>query len=152
MILSRFYYRLIKSRQVKKSIIIINVLFALFFMYMGITDERIYHGLSISTHSTVYTTEGVILLLICSFYFFELFQKTPFVNLRNEPAFWISTGLLFFMACTLPYSFLVNYIAKYYPHLLFVSYSIFYVFYILLFATIIRAYLGKPMKSKFISN
>jgi len=151
-IFSHFYYQLINNKIFKKSILILNVLFSFFFIFMGLIDKEFYQSISESTQSKVYTIEGVILLLICSFYFFELFQKMPIVNLRNEPAFWISTGLLFFMVCTLPFSLLENYIENYYRQFSFVLYPIFYIFYILLFTTIIRAYLCKPVNSNSISD
>ncbi len=151
-IFSHFYYYIINNSIIKKSILVTNGLFVFLFLYMGLIDKEFYQNISEATQSKVYTIEGVILLALCVFYFFELFKKLPFLNLRNEPAFWISTGLLFFMACTLPFSFLENYIGNYLPHLYDLLYPIFYVFYILLFATITRAYLCKPMKSKFASD
>lgn len=125
--------------------------YLLSFLYMALVDKEFYQNISENTQSKVYTVEAVILLLLCSFYYFELFRKKPSVNLKNEPAFWISTGLLFFMACTLPFSFLDNYIAYYYPHLHRVLYPIFDVFYILLFAMLIKACLCRPVKTNLVS-
>ncbi len=145
LIFSNFYHQLIKNQAVRKLTVLTNLLFVLFFIYMGVADKDFYDkGISESTQSIVYTVEGIILLLLCSFYFFELFKKLPIGDLKNEPVFWVSTGLLFFMACTLPYSLLENYIQRYYPALSFALYSLFYVFYTLLFIMIIRAYLCKP--------
>lgn len=146
LIFSHFYYQLANKLIIKKAILIASILFCLFFIYMATIDEDFYQAISASTQSIVYTVEGSILLLICSQYFIDLFKKLPFVDLKNEPHFWLSTGLLFFMTGTLPYSFLENYIAKNYNTVLVASYSIFHVFYILLFLMIIRAYLCKPQK------
>jgi len=145
LIFSHFYHQLIKNRIVKKLIVVTNLLFVFFFIYMGVGDKNFYDkGISESTQSIVYTVEAIILLLLCSFYFFELFKKLPVADLKNEPVFWVSTGLFFFLVCTLPYSLMENYIDKYYPNMSFTLYSLFYVFYILLFIMIIRAYLCKP--------
>ena len=144
-IFSHFYHQLIESRTVKRLIIVSNSLFVLFYIYMGVSDENFfYKGITEGTQSTVYTVEGIILLILCSYYFFELFKKLPVVNLKNEPVFWVSTGLFFFMTCTLPYSLIENYIEKHYPDFSFMLYSLYYLFYIILFIMIIRAYLCKP--------
>jgi len=145
-IFSHFYYQMSNRKALKKIIFITSVIFSLFFVYMATRDEAFSTGISRSTQSIVYTVEGIILLMICCYYFIDLFRKMPFVDLKNEPVFWISSGLLFFMACTLPYSLLENYIASSYPATWLTSYSIFHVFYILLFLMIIRAYLCKPQK------
>ena len=145
---SHFYYHLSYTQIIKKLILVFNVFFGLFFVYMAIKDKYFYEGVSGVTQSIVYTVESIILLFLCSFYFIDLFKKLPVVNLKNEPGFWVSTGLMFFMACTLPYSLLQNKIMKNYPYSFFsTSYSIFDVFYVLLFLMIIRAYLCKPVKA-----
>jgi len=149
MIFSHFYYQLIKNHIVKSFIILSNLLFVPFFVFMAVIDKNLLNkGITESTQSIVYTVEGVILLILCLAYFFELFKKLPIVNLKNDPVFWISIGLLFFMACTLPYSLLENYFDKYYPSLSFMLYSLFYVFYVLLLIMIIRAYLCRAPISK----
>jgi len=148
-IFSNFYHQLIKNHTVKRLIIVSNLLFVLFFIFMGVRDKNFYHqGISEKTQSIVYTVEGIILLFLCSFYYFELFKRLHVINLKNEPVFWVSTGLFFFVTCTLPYSLLENYIDKYYPNYSFMLYSLFYLFYILLFIMIMRAYLCKLEMTK----
>jgi hypothetical protein len=145
-IFSHFYFHLTRIQLVRQLIVIVNMIFFLFFIIMFFKEESYFLLITERTESIVYTVEAVLLLVICSFYFFELYKKKPYLNLKNEPSFWISTGLLFFLACTLPYSLLENYIAKHYPGFDISLYSIFYIFYILLFLMIIRAYLCKPEK------
>lgn len=145
LICSHFYLQLIKSKNAKRIILVTNILFVGFFVYMGITDKSSTNGdISNETQSIVYTVESIMLLFPCLFYIVELFKSTPVSTLRNEPAFWVSTGILFFMSCTLPFSLLENYVAANLPTFFLASYSIFHVFYILLFLMIIRAYLCKP--------
>ena len=143
-IFSHFYYQLIKSRLVKRIILFANGLFIGFFVYMAITDQGRYSYISEEKQTVVYTIESLILLFPCICYVIELFKKQPTSTLKNQPEFWVSTGVLFFMACTLPYSLLENYITKNFDDVILASYSIFHVFYILLFLMIIRAYLCKP--------
>ncbi len=146
-IFSLFYYQMIQSLIVKRLIIFSNVIFVPFFLYMLSKDQKFYHAISENTQSKVYTVEGMILLMVCLFYFIEMFKKPSYLNLKNEPAFWISTGVLYFFACTLPYSILEIHIRKNFPDFILSSYGIFYIFYTLLFLMIIRAYLCKPEKT-----
>lgn len=146
-IFSHFYFQLIENIIVRKVIITLNLFFIIFFIYMAVTDKNFYQFISETTQSKVYTVESIILLFVSSFYFIELFKKLPFITLKNQPVFWVSTGVFFFMVCTLPYSLLENYIRKNYPSALMTSYTIFHVFYTLLFLMIIRAYLCKPEKT-----
>jgi hypothetical protein len=146
-IVSHFYFSLVNNRIAKKLIILLNLLFLFFFIYMATQDREFYQGISDETQSTVYTVEAIILFVFCSLYFIELFKNLTVIHLRNEPAFWISAGILFFMACTLPYSLLENHIFRNYREYSLMSYSIFNIFYALLFLMIIRAYLCKPGKT-----
>ena len=145
-IFSHFYYNLIINPTIKKLILLLNLIFIPFFVYMLIKDEKFYKTISEITQNLVYTTEGIILLLICLSYFIELFKRPPHLNLKNDPVFWVSTGLLFFLSCTLPFSILETQIRKNHSDLIYWMYPIFYIFYILLFLMIIRAYLCKPEK------
>jgi hypothetical protein len=92
--------------------------------------------------------QAVCLLVPCTLYYIHLFKDEPTLNLLNESSFWIVTGLSFFMVCTLPYSFFIDYLLKtdslLYGHL----FSIFHIFYLLLFTMIIRAHLCKPIITK----
>lgn len=144
---SFFYYQLIGSLIVKKLIIILNIVFCLFCIYMFFMDQGFYQSMSQVIQSEVYAVEAVILLIVCLFFFIEMFTKPPYIDLKNEPIFWISTGLLFFLTCTLPYSLLESHISRNIPSFYPPSYSIFYIFYIFLFLMIIRAYLCKPEKT-----
>ena len=139
---SHFYYQYVTSPVVRKLIISVNISFIFFFVLMAISDNAFYTHITEATKAIVYTFEGVVLLLLCSYYFINLFKNTPVIKLKNEPVFWAPIGLFFFMSCTLPYSLLENTIRKNYPDsFLATTYSIFHVFYALLFLMIIRAYL-----------
>lgn len=56
---------------------------------------------------------GCLLIVgFCIYYFFELFQLPRSVNLIQEPAFWICSGLLFFYCCSFPLFGLSNFMFK----------------------------------------
>lgn len=147
-IFSHIYYWLTDNTTIKRVIFFVNAFFVSFFLYMLFRDRHFPEYISQTTQEEVYTVEGILLLPICISYFVQLFRKPPYPNLKNEPGFWISAGMLSFLACTLPYSILENYVSKGSFFLLLQLYSIFYIFYILLFLAIIRAYLCKPKKPK----
>lgn len=146
-VFSHFFYKTTNSNFQRRLIIFLNTCFFFYFAYMPFTDAKFYHSISDITQSKVYTIEGGILLLICLFHFIEIFKALPTSNLKNKPILWVSTGLLFFLICTLPYSILENYISKNYLGAGTSLYSLFYIFYIVLFIMIIKAYLCKTVQN-----
>jgi hypothetical protein len=53
-------------------------------------------------HTTTYSLGCLVVVAFCIYYFFELFRLPTSVNLMNNPAFWICSGLLFFYCCSFP--------------------------------------------------
>jgi len=146
-IFSDFFRKLIKSAFRGKIIKILTGLFVLFFILTIIKEPLIFRDISYRTLNITYTIEAIILLIFCLLYYFELFKSPPVLVLLNEPSFWVSTGLFFFLSCTLPYSLLENYLVKNYFDLEIEFYALFYIFYSLLSVMLIRAYLCKPVKT-----
>lgn len=142
-----FFTLIIESPKFRKVLITITILFVLYYFVELYFDKRFSRSISETTQSRVYTIESLILLIPCFVYFYELFKKPPTLNLRQEPAFWIVSGLSFFVTCTLPYSLLENYLRKNYLYLMTTLYSVFYIFYILLLLMIIKAYTCNPKRS-----
>lgn len=141
-----FFHTEIGNKKSKKIILYTTFLYCLYFLVELFFDSEFPTSVSDNTQSRVYTIEAIVLMGSCCFYFFELFKNFPFKNIKKEPSFWIATGLLFFLACTLPYSLIENYLRKNYYDLMLNFYSIFYIFYILLFCMIIKSYLCQPTK------
>lgn len=42
------------------------------------------------------------LVIFCILYFVKLFNNSPDINIKNEPSFWIVTGVLFCMSISIP--------------------------------------------------
>lgn len=61
-------------------------------------------------HSITYAIGCLLIVAVCIYYFFELFQLPKSVDLKKEPAFWICSGLLFFYCCSFPLFALSNYL------------------------------------------
>jgi hypothetical protein len=102
------------------------------------------HFLKQITLQTVFTLEAVCLIILCIFYFVDLLSNFSSPKLISEPSFWIITGISFFMVCTLPFSIISNYLINSDYKLYIQLFSIFDVFYCLLFLMIIRAYQCRP--------
>jgi hypothetical protein len=100
----------------------------------------------------VYLVQCLSFTLICSIYFIDLFRLPPKNALLQTPSFWIASGLLVYSLGTFPVTILTyyTYVTDYlfYKHL----YAIIYIFYSLLFITIIRAYMCIPGSSNMISG
>jgi len=54
----------------------------------------------------------LIIVTVCIYYFFELFQLPQSINLLRDQAFWITSGLLFFHCCSFMFISLTNFVAK----------------------------------------
>jgi hypothetical protein len=93
----------------------------------------------------LYTSQAIAIIILCFSYFLELFNKPPQYMLTREPSFWIICGFAFFMVSTLPYSIILDDLRNLNGDLYDSVFSIFHVFYILLFAMIFKAFLCKPV-------
>lgn len=142
-----FFVHVISNRWFKKFIIFIAILFTIYYLAELVYDDRFTRSISKTTQSRVYTIQSLVLLIPCIRYFYELFKHPPILNLKQEPSFWIVTGLSFFIISTLPYSLIENYLRKNHLYLMTALYSVFYIFYIILISMIIRAYTCNPKKS-----
>jgi hypothetical protein len=60
-------------------------------------------------HTVTYSLGCLLVVIFCIYYFLELFRLPKSMKLKNNPAFWISSGLLFFYCCGFPLYGLVNY-------------------------------------------
>jgi hypothetical protein len=53
-------------------------------------------------HITSYSLGCLIIVIVCIYYFFELFRLPKSIDLKANPAFWICSGLLFFYCVSFP--------------------------------------------------
>ena len=143
-----FFYNVIDNQRKKRIIILLSMLFLLLFAFNFISESILYNNINPNTVNRIYTIESSILLIPSLFYYFEIFKKPTTMNLMRESSFWVVTGIFFSMICSLPYCVIENYIRKnnsqLYPQL----FSIFYIFYSLLFMMIIKAYLCEKISLK----
>ena len=85
--------------------------------------------------------EAIFLVLPCLLYFYELFVNVRPVPLKNQPSFWIITGILFLNACSFPMLLTLGLLGKYSHAAFFLNFILYSIFFIL----IIRAYLCTPI-------
>lgn len=98
--------------------------------------------------NVLFNIQAISLLIPSIFYYLEIFESKPILNLLHDSSFWVVTGLSFFMISTLPFSLLLNSFRKSNPGVFFKLFTLFYFFYIILFSMIIRAYLCKQETMK----
>jgi len=138
-----FFYSIIYNDIVKKTVPIIAVCFCALFFWALLSDSFFPDGITESTQSRVYTIEAAILMSYSTYCLIEIIRNKVHGNRRLGPNFWISVGYFLFASGTLPYSIIEPLLRKKYPFLSTELYSLFYLFYIVLFFFIVKAYLAK---------
>ena len=98
-------YRIIQKRLAKTIIFYILCIYPLIALF----NIFFIQGLT-SFHSVTYALGCLLIVTICIYYFFELFQLSHSINLARQPAFWICSALLFFYACSFPIFGLANFL------------------------------------------
>jgi len=104
-----FYFfslqQIIVNKKVKRIIVYIA------FIYPLITLLNIFWIQTGAVFNTITFSLGCLLIvMICIYYFLELFQLTSSINLLTQPSFWICSGLLFYFSCSFPLLGLVNFL------------------------------------------
>ena len=96
-----FYFfilgEIIKNSRVKRFIKFVIGLFALLALGNIIFIQKIYGFPALN-----FAFGCFLIVIICIYYFFELFQLSHSVTLTRQPGFWICSGLLFFYCCSFP--------------------------------------------------
>jgi hypothetical protein len=102
-LLSKF----IKLTIIKRSVRCSCILFALVAVIVWNTIPSSTNALSFITGA-----ESISLIPFCLYYFYELLNVPPFLKITEEPAFWITTGILFLLICITPYYLAFDYFRK----------------------------------------
>jgi hypothetical protein len=102
-----FLSKFIRLPIVKKYLIVSCIIFIAIGIITWYSIPSFYRDLTIITN-----IETVSLIPFCLFYFFELLNNPPFLKLTEEPAFWITTGILFLFICITPFYLAFHYFRK----------------------------------------
>lgn len=98
---------IIRGKTAKKSILFVVVIFPI----GSLINTFFIQGLD-SFSSLNVALGSLIIVVLCIYYFYELFLMPHFVNLLQQPSFWICTGLLFFYACSFPVFGFTNFVGS----------------------------------------
>ncbi len=97
---------IINGKKMKRVIIVALILYGL----IAITNIIFIQKLK-AFHSVTYAFGCLVIVAACVYYFFELFKLPRAVKLKNNPAFWICSGLLFFYCCGFPLFGMFNFLS-----------------------------------------
>jgi hypothetical protein len=98
------------------------------------------HNQDIYLH-TFFIFEDIFLVLPCLLYFYELFVNVRPEPLKNQPSFWVITGILFLNACSFPMLLTLGLLGNYSSAAFCLNFILYGIFFVLL----IRAYLCTPV-------
>lgn len=113
----------------------------IFFVVLLLTVARFYNYLN--THPIYYPLlESIFLVPPCLIYFYQLFTTIDPGSLKDQPPFWVITGMLFLKACSIPLYLTVQLMVGYENAV----YTLNYVLYIVMFVLLIRAYFCPALK------
>ena len=98
--------RIVNNIQVKKNIRVTQILYAV----IAIVNIIFIQKMKVF-HTVTYALGCLLVVVFCIYYYFELFKNPKSVKLKNNPAFWICSGLLFFYCCGFPLYGLTNFIS-----------------------------------------
>jgi len=113
--LSLFIYRVLPTKIDSKEIKILFFLLLLIIIYCVFTND-----LTIPAYKA-YSFTNFGLVLFCCFYYLQLFESMPTINLLKEPSFWIISGVFFCMCATIPLTSLRGYLYHNIPYNLYLS-------------------------------
>ena len=103
LLLSKF----IHSTAAEKYLPLSCILFGVVAILVWQSNSSFYKAFSVET-----AIESISLIPFCLYYFFELLNNPPLLKLTSEPAFWITTGILFLFICITPYYLVFDYFKK----------------------------------------
>lgn len=102
-------------------------------------------------HTVTYSIGCLLIVAACVYYFFELFKIPQAIKLKNTPAFWICSGLLFFYCCGFPLFGMFNFLSGISKLIIKNFYAIIIILNIFLYSLFTIAFLCRLKTRKYIS-
>jgi hypothetical protein len=143
-----FFKKILLLKIHRRILVIISCLFLGTGCSLLLYDITVSGKVPPSSRNFVFNLQAFSLLVPSILYYLEIFKSKPTFNLLRTSSFWVVTGLSLFMISTLPFSLLLDFFWKDNQIVYNYVFNLFYIFYIILFSTIIRAYLCKPTTEK----
>lgn len=137
-----YFYSLSNNTWHKKVLLYLSILFFLVAFVLSFQLP--------TQHAVVklYTTQVFLLLIPTLFYFKVLLKNNSGANISKDPSFWISSGIAFFLLCTMILSVIETFFLNHRPDILSKLYPTYHIFYILMFLMFLRAYMCKPVSTR----
>lgn len=101
------FYNFIKRKLIRQFILASQVVF----FVLSALNILFFQKFS-NYNSITYSLGCLEIVTLSIIYFLELFRLKKVVNLVREPAFWISTALLFYFTCSFPFIATANLLYK----------------------------------------
>lgn len=99
------YYWMLRSKLIKRIVVVAFVLFVVFFAFNVLNDFTHHSG-------PVRAARDGLLIFFSVMYFFQLLKQRAQHNLFDSPMFWSNTAILIYFSCTFMLSLFSNYIVK----------------------------------------
>ncbi len=117
-----------------------KILYLIYILVCAILWIYFPHAIILNIHH-LYSFEGVLITAICLLYFFELIQNDFHTDILENPQFIIICGILFYFSTTVPYYFTSTSLLEISPSFRLIYDCANYLFYTILFLSIIKAFL-----------
>ncbi len=135
---------IISNNQVKR----ITRITAIFYLLIAVINIIFIQKMK-AFHTVSYAFGCLLIVAFCIYYFFELFKLPKSVKLKNNPAFWICSGLLFFYCCGFPLYGMFNFLSGISKLIISNFYSIIIILNIFLYSLFTIAFLCRIKTRKY---
>jgi hypothetical protein len=106
-----YFFRLvIRSKAVIKLIKLLRVIFFFLFFIYALAFLLTFQQSAQPMAYPLGVVEFIFLIIPCFRYFVELFIITPSLDLFKKPSFWITTGIFFYSAISIPLYSVIEYL------------------------------------------
>jgi hypothetical protein len=137
-IFSRFISKFLTSKTHSRVIQGLSITFVVVSISIATKSIMTFGYIKANDLQNIFIIQALLLLPQTVFYFINLLSIPQDFEFRLRYDFWIITGLCFTMVCSLPFSFICNYLRDYNYEAYNSLYSIFYILYIIFFCMIIK--------------
>lgn len=140
-IIYHYFIQILTNKKVKKSLYVISFIYLPIMAIMWVCKKTFN-----SDPEVLFVPQALCVLYPTFCYFIESLKASSKLELRSEPSFWMTTGIMIYFGCTLPL-FLLNDIIDFHRGFERSIYSINFLCYALLFILITNAYLCKKKEA-----
>jgi hypothetical protein len=136
-ILYYYFYTLLTRQRQRQWLVICFLAFTSLVLYFWLGPTHAFDRF----WGTLYGLENLFITIPCFFYFYQVFKSDTVTDFKTNPHFFVVSGLLFFYATTFPFyiTYKIMYVVT--PDLFMGLVIINHILSLILYSTIIKAYL-----------